>query len=207
MAYTKAQIYNLACSALLLNREVVDPTTDKSNEVRVFNINWDTALDMTLQDLDLDSISTQITLELIEEITDGSYPWIWAYKYPSNCAFFRRITSCAAVDTSRTHIPKRVLMYKGQKAILTNQELAVAECIPNDVPLTALSASAALAVSLKLAELSAPLCTGKGAKTLMQEIGQKYLIAKFEAQEYDKLENFIYEHESVRSEFVAERMS
>lgn len=207
MAYTQAQIYNLACSALLLNREVVDPTTDKSNEVRVFNINWNTAFEMTLQDLDLDFLSTTFTLELIEEITDGSEPWGWAYKYPSNCAFFRRIKSCASVDTSRTHIAKRVQMYKGQKAILTDKEEAVAEIIPNDVPLTALSAPAALAVSLKLAEMSAPLCVGKGAKALMQEIGQKYLMAKFEAQEYDKLENFIYEHESVRSEFVAERMS
>jgi hypothetical protein len=207
MAYTKADIYNLALSALLLNRQVVDPTTDKSNEVRVFNTHWKTAFEMTLQDLDLDFLSTPFTLELIEEITDGGEPWVWAYKYPSNCAFFRRIKSCAAVDTKRTHIAKRVQMYKGEKAILTNKEEAIAEIIPTDVPLAALSAPAALAIAYKLAELSAPLCVGKGAKSLKQDISQQYLLAKYEAQEYDKLENFVYEEDSVRSEFVAERMS
>jgi antitoxin (DNA-binding transcriptional repressor) of toxin-antitoxin stability system len=207
MAYTKETIYNLALSALLLNREVVDSSTDKSNEVRVFNTLWNTALEITLQDLDLDILSTPVTLALIEEITDDTIPWTWAYQYPSNCAFFRRIVSCATVDTPNTHIPKRVSVYKGQKAILTNEDQAVAEIIPMDVPLAAFSASAALALAYKLAELAAPLSIGKGAKTLTQEIAAKYLIAKFEAQEYDKQENFSYEHEAVRSEFVRERLS
>lgn len=206
MAYTKVQVYNLALSALLLNREVVDTTTDKSNEVRVFNIHWNAAFETTLQDLDLDSLSTPITLELIEEVTDGG-PWRFAYRYPSNCAFFRRIKSCAVTDTPSTHIPKRVSIYKGEKAIFTNQEEAVAECIPNDVPLTALSSPAALAVAYKLAELSAPLCVGKGAKALAQEISQKYLVAKGEAQEHDAAENFIFEEDHVRSEFVQVRLS
>jgi hypothetical protein len=204
MSYTKPKIYNLALSSLLLAKEVVDVDTDKSNEVRVLNIHYDIALESTLKDLDLDSLSTPITLELIEELTEG--PWKFAYKYPSTCAFFRRIKSQAVTDTNRTHISKRVAMHNGQKVIFTNEEEAVAECIPNNIPLVALSSMAGMALAYQLAYLSAPLIVGKGAKALRDSLLQAYVVAKAEAQEDDARENFNYESDDIRSEFVAARI-
>lgn len=206
--YTQAGIYTLALSALLLGKEVTEVSTDKSNEVRVLNIHWSTALGSTLKDLDLDITSAPVTLELIEETTNDPH-WKFIYKYPTNCASFRRIRSCVLTDTISTHIPKRVGVHPttGVKVIFTNEYDAVAEIIPRNISLAVLSENAALAVAYKLAYLSAPLITGKGAQRLRDDIWRAYLIAKAEAQEDDKRENFNYESDETRSEFVAVRLS
>lgn len=201
---TKPEIYNLALSALLLTKEIEEIDTDTSNEVRILNIHWKTAFESTMQDLNLDSLKTNIPLELIEELDEG--PWLYAYRYPSNCIFFRRLVSCTQVDNIYTHIPKQVGNYEDEKAIFTNEVEAVAECITNDFPLVMLSPMAALAVAYKLAFLSAPLITGKGARALKAELKQDYIIAKNEAQETDLIENSNIEHEHVRSEFVQARL-
>ena len=205
MSYTKEGIYNLTLSALLLGKEVTEVSTDKSNEVRVLNIHWDTALGSTLKDLDLDILSSPVTLELIEELEDNI--WQYAYKYPTNCGLLRRIQSSVLTDTSRTHIPKRVGVHDNVKAIFTNEYDAVAEIIPRNISLALLNENAALAIAYKLAWLSAPLITGKGARTLRDELWKSYLLAKAEAQEDDRRENFNYDSDSTRSEFVAERLS
>lgn len=204
MSYTKSKIYNLALSALLLAREVSEIETDKSNEVRVLNIHWDVALESTLKDLNLDSLSSPIPLELISEL-DGN-PWLYVYKYPTTCGLLRRLVSGTLTDNNRTHISKRVAMHEGQKAIFTNEYAAVAECLPLNVSLAAFSPMAGMALAYKLAYLSAPLITGKGAKPLRDSLMQAYIIAKTEAQEDDALENFNYESDAVRSEFVAARL-
>jgi len=207
MSFTKVKIYNIALSALLLSREIIDIETDPNqNEIRVLNTFWDIALESTLQDLDLDSLSQPISLELLATLEDDN-PWDYVYKYPSNCAFLRRIESGAAVDNKSTHISKRTAIYDGQKAIYTNQYQAVGECIPKDVPLEAFNAMAGMALGYRLASFSAPLITGKGAKKLRDTIEAKYLIAKAKAQETDSLENFNYEPEWQRSEFVEARLS
>lgn len=206
MSFTKVKIYNLALSSLLVSRQVSDTETDTvTNEVRVLNQFWEDALTSTLQDLDLDCLSESIPLELLVELTDGG-PWTYVYKYPTRCAFLRRIKSSAITDTAATHIDKRTGIYNGQKVIFTNEYQAIADCIPTDVPLVALSSSAGFAVSYKLAYLATPLLTGKGAAKLRQEILQSYMLAVNEAQELDKLENFSYDPAYIRSEFVRARL-
>lgn len=202
---TETTIYNFAASALLLNREIINADTDKTNEVRAFNTHWQIALESTLQDLDLDMLSTPITLELITSLTEG--PWTYVYKYPSNCLLMRRIVSGTIVDRRSTHIAKKTAMYGSLKAIYTNEADAVLECIPKDISLSALNSSAIMAVAYKLAYLAAPLITGKGAKTLKKEIMEQYLVFKTEAQETDARENFNYEDDYARSEFVEARLS
>jgi hypothetical protein len=204
MSYTKVKLYNLALSALLLAKEITNVDTDTSNEVRVLNMHWDTALESTLQDLDLDSLMTPITLELIEELDAG--PWRYVYKYPTNCLFLRRIKSCVETDNKSTHISKKVHMYEGVKAVFTNEYEAVAECMPKDIPLAALNAMAGMCVAYKHAMLSAPLIVGKGSERLKASLKLEYLIAKGEAQETDAAENFNYESDDLRSEFVSARL-
>jgi len=206
MPVSKEQIYNLALSSLLLSKEIAEISTNTTNEVRVLNTHYDIAFESTLQDLDLDSLSTPIVLELLEEL-DTVEPWDFVYKYPTNCVFLRRLVTNQVTDNARTHIAKATGLFKGQKAIFTNKVEAVASCIPLDVPLAALSVMAALTVAYSLAFLSAPLLVGKGAAKLRKDIRVDYVDAKTEAQETDMRENFRYEAAHVRSEFVAERMS
>lgn len=201
--YSKEDIFNLALSALLLQRRVTNADTDQSNEVKVLRSVWEPALASALEDLDLDSLSSQIDLELIEE--DPNRYWKYAYKYPTNCAKFRRLQSCAIKDNRDTQIPKRVGIHDGEKAIFTNLWQAVAEYIPKDVPLSAFSATAGIVLAYKLAILSAPLVTGKGAKDLIAKLTDNYKIFKAEAQEQDRDENHRFEDPVMESDMVRAR--
>ena len=203
--HTKAKIFNLALGALLLQRRISDTETDPSNECKVLLTHYDVAFRATLEDLDLDGTSTQKILELVEE--DPTDLWGYAYKYPSDCAFFRRLQSGVTVDSRSTHIKKRIAIHEDQKVIFTNQVDAVAEYISYNVPLAALSATAGLAVAYRLAMLSAPLITGKGAAKLMETIQKNYILAKTEAQDQDRRENFSFVDEDIESEFVEARRS
>lgn len=208
MSFSKTEIYNIALSECLLSRQIEDAATDTSNEVKNLNRFWNIALTSTLRDLDLDSLATPVVLELLVQLDSTSnYPWTYVYKYPQNCAFFRRLSTDFIVDTKQTHIPKRVAIYEGQKAIFTDEQDAIGDIIPDDIGLKDLGPMAGMAVGQKLAMLSSPLLVGKGAKTLRKEIEQRYLISKAEAQESDMRENFNYESEATRSEFVQERLS
>lgn len=206
MSYTKEEIYNLALSALLLSEEVTEISTSKSNNIKILNRFYPIALKATLQDLDLDGLSETVTLELIEELPTD-HKWRYAYKYPTNCALFRRIDTERLTDTKSTFINKKTGIYNGQKVIYTNEYQATIEYIPKDVPLEYMDAMAGLALAYKLAELSAPLLVGKGAKKLREEIRALYVTYKLDAQETDMTENMVMEPDWQRSEYVEERLS
>lgn len=202
--YTKATIFNLAKSALLLTTgNIADADTDTSTEGRIFRLHYDIALEATLEDLDLDSLSTQENLELLAE--DPNNLWAFAYKYPSKCAFFRRIQSSVRKDGEDTHIEKVVRQYDGQRAIFTDQEEAIGEYIRRDVSLNQLPANAALCLAHRLAWLSAPLIVGVGANDLKEEIQKDYMIFKAAALAKDRRENENYMNPEIESSFVAHR--
>lgn len=203
--YTKVKIFNLALSALLLNKRIADTDTDTSIENQTLNVHYDTALRSTLQDLDLDGTSTQKVLELVE--ADPTDLWLYAYKYPTDCSFLRRIQSSSLKDNRTTQIKRRTANHNGQKVIFTNQEDAIVEYISHTLNLNTLSASAGLAIAYKLAMLASPLIAGKGALALRKEIQGSYVIAKAEAQEHDRLENANFDEDDVMSEFVEARTS
>ena len=206
MAHTKETVYNLALSTLLLAKRVGEIETDKSNEVAILNTHWDIALESTLKDMDLDSLSSRVTLELIEDLVNDTR-WSCVYKYPVNCALLRRLDSGVDVDTSSSLIDKQVRVLDGEKVIYTNHYNAVAEIIGTNVPISAFSGMAVMCVAYKLAWLSAPLITGKGAARLRDEIMKMYIISKSEAQEDDAKENASYRTDEQMSEFVQARLS
>lgn len=213
--FTKAKFFNLALQALLLNRQIIDTTSDRSNENKAMLENYDLALNAALFDMDLDSTASQKTLELVHDFTvdpppNNSAPgplWNYAYKYPSNCAFFRRVVTCNVVDDKSTHEPKRILIWNGKKTIFANAQNAIGEYIATDFPIQTLTAPAGLTIALRLAYMTAPLIVGKGAKSLMSEIAQRYAASKAEAQGLDERESFSFQEDSNLSEFVKVRMS
>lgn len=211
--FNKAQIFNLALQALLLSKQISNPNSDRSNENAVLNTSWDIAYKRALADLDLDSTSSQVPLELMHDFTKDSPPpvgqagpqWKYAYKYPDKCAFFRKIISCNVVDDRHSHIPKRVMIWNAKKVIMTNEYLAIAEYIPVDFPLQTLSAPGGYAVAMMLALQSTPLIVGKGSKVLLEKLFVAYKIAKAEAKAHDTLESFSFQSEQTMSEFVRVR--
>lgn len=213
--YTKAKIFNLALQALLLNRQIVDTNSDKSNEAKILTEQWDVAFKTALFDMDLDSTASDQALELLHDFTkdpptSNGQPaprWSYVYKYPDKCAFFRRIVSCSVNDDKFSHNPKRVMIYNGKKGIFCDVASAIGEYIPIDFPLQTLSAPAGHAIALRLAWQSAPLIVGKGAKSLRETIKTDYAIAKAEAQAMDERESFSFQDDANLSEFVKVRMS
>lgn len=205
MAYTKVQIYNLALGALLLTRRINDIDADNSTEVRVLNTHWETALNSTLEDMDLDGTSSTKALELLS--INPTIHWQYAYKYPTDCTFLRRIQSYSLKDTRTSQIPRRVAVLSGQKVIFCNEPEAVIEYISTDVPLAVLSSNAGLAVAYKLAMLASALITGKSANKVKDDIQKSYAMARMEAQETDRLENATFDDAATQSEFVEARTS
>ena len=203
--YSKAKIFNLALSALLLTKKISDTDSDTSVENLILNTHYDTAFRMVLQDLDLDSTSTQKNLELIE--TDPNSLWKYSYKYPTDCSLFRRIQTTSLKDTRSTQIPRRIAENNGKKVIFTDAQDAVGEYISHNCSLGNLSASAGLAIAYRLAELSAPLIAGKGAANLRKELGARYIAVRAQAMEHDRMENANFETDTEMSEFVEERIS
>lgn len=213
MSVTKAKIYNLALGALLLQRQVVNPETETSNEAKVLNQVWDTAFESALADMDLNGTASHATLELLVDFRNIPHDqrpvshWHFAYKYPPTCAFFRRIKSHQVIDDKSSHIPKVIGIYEQQKVIFCNKPKAIAEFVPKDFPITALSASASYAAALRLAIMASALVTGKGSKPLIESLEKRYMQAKGEAQAQDSRESFFFQTEATMSEFVEERVS
>lgn len=208
MGYTKPQIYNLAFGALLLSRQTTDPDTDNSNEVSVLNTHYQTAFDGALEDMDLDATSTRATLAL--SVSDPIPYWNYGYTYPSDCVVLRRLEPTAAytpIDNRVSHVPKLIRIHSGAKLILTNEVDAIAEYISNAVPLSSLAPHAGLAIAYYLAWLSAPLIAGKGSRTLRKDVWEKYVLAKGQAQDQDRRENFNFHADGVDSDFVHARIT
>jgi predicted GNAT family acetyltransferase len=205
VAFAKETIFNLALNALLLKREVSNADSDTSQEASVLRNVYDVALGKALADMDLTSTRDRVTLAVVE--TDPNTLWLYAYEYPTNCAFFRRIVTETVIDDRDTHEPKEVALYEGQKVIFCNKTEAVAEYIPNDLDIDTLNADAIFAIALMLAYMAAPLVVGKGARELRKQLMEDYKVAKAEAQETDNNESFSFVEESASSEFVKSRMS
>lgn len=203
--FTKAEIFNLALNAMLLERQIIDADQDTSVEARRLRAMYPIAFQKTVQDLDLDRFSSTKNLELIQENPNDL--WNYAYKYPNDCAQIRRIVSCVRQDSRHTLIPKATASLNGVPVVFTNQYNAVLQYIPNNIGLDHFSAPAAMALAYQLANISSSLVVGKGAKEVRKEIRDLYVVYKAEAQEHDKLENFFYEEDHMVSEFVNARMS
>lgn len=203
--YTRESISNLVLGALLLSKEIANYETDQSKEAKVIRRYFDIGYRTALIDMDLDSTSSQKTLELIEE--EPNTLWLYSYKYPQDCAHFRRIQTGGVIDNRETHIPKRVVVNNGVKCIFTDQADAIIEYISTNVPIPTLSAPAGLAVAYQIASLCTPFIVGKGAKTLRAQIDEMYKKYKTEAQEHDRNENFHFVDEATESEFVRARTS
>jgi hypothetical protein len=203
--FDKTKIFNLALAALFLQKRISNADTDQSTETQTLQTFWDTAYWSALQELDLDSTSSRKPLELVKD--NPNTFWRYAYKYPSDCIFLRRIVSTNLTDDQESKIDLRVELFENQKCIMTNEQFAEVEYISKDVPLSTITAEAALFISLKLAKLSVPLIVGTNSAAVMKSIDESYVKAILDAQRKDSNETTIYQPEWMRSEFAKARMS
>lgn len=218
---TKADVFNLTLQTLLLNVQIINPDSDKSNAAKALQSNWKFALNSALADMNLTSTATRMNLELVAK--NPVHHWPLAYKYPSDCVFFRRIVSREEIDDKESYVPRLVTIWEGKKVIFAKHRhhhdgsgdfangsepaKAVGEYIQSDFPLQTLQSDAAVCIAHRLAFLCAPLIVGKGASTLKTRIKEDYVTYKVLAQQVDSQESFNFETEATMSEFVRARLS
>ena len=203
--FDKTKIFNLALGALQIQKTISNADTDPSKEVLTLNVFWDLAYQTALEDMDLDSTSSRKTLELLK--TEPNEFWRYAYKYPTDCAFLRRIVSGTVTDDQFTREDMRVEMFEGDKVIMCNRREAEIEYIAKDFPVDSLTPQAAYYVSLLLARLSLPLVAGTNKKAITDEIKDNLTMALLGAQARDGKETSIYQPDYMKSEFVKARLS
>ncbi len=197
-------LYNIALSALRLNYRTTDPDSDNNITVKLLRGIYPLALSKALADMDLNRTSAVEKLELIEDAEHPHYSLI--YKYPSNCALFRRILSPFPTDNRETRIPFGTSMIDGQDVIMTNHPNAYGQFIPTDLNLSVLNPNAVMAVGFQMAIMAPSQITGKGSTGLRQSLMQEYTLYKGEAQQDDLHENIDTTPDEFKSDFIQARL-
>ena len=98
-------------------------------------------------------------------------------------------------------------MRNGERVILTNEASAIGEWISVDIEPRHVSVSGGDAISYNLALRSLSLVVGKGSSKLADELSALYIGSKDAAKEIDTLENFNFESDAEKSEFVSSRLA
>lgn len=202
--FDKTKIFNLSLAALFLQKRLTNADTDKSTEALTLNNFWDVAYESALEDMDLDSTSQTIALEQVG--IDPSPFWRYAYKYPVNAVLIRRIVSNQITDDEETLIDKVRAVHAGESCILTNEPSAKVEFIAKDIPMAALTAQAAIYISLKLAQLSVPLIVGKNSVQISQGIDSRLELALMDAKRRDAQESSIFQPDWAKSSLLKARL-
>lgn len=203
--YSKTQIFNLAMQALFLQKQIADSETDTSKEAVILRTNWTGALNMALEQMDLDSTAIIDDLELIEE--DPNVNWKYAYRYPTSCAFFRRIVSGYFTDDDDTRIDRQIGYLGTDKVIYTNEKEAQGEWIKNDINTADLSVEACLTIAYELARMCVSFMVGKDSANVIKTIEGKYIQYLLAAQAKEGKETNIYQPEYRQSGFAKARLS
>ena len=205
--FNKTKIFNLALNALLLTKEVTNADTDDSTEAGTLRKLWDVAVGSFLEESNLDEISETVKLVLVANNPNSK--WLYAYRYPTDCVYLRRIDTELIKDSKTTQVIRKTGKYNGEKVIFTNKEAAYAEVIRTEEEfLECLSNNAALALAHKLAYLSTPLIAqSTDPSKLKKSLDDEYQKFKSLAEAKDFKENFNYDTPEEESEISQARMS
>lgn len=151
---SKVDIFNLAL-ADIASKSFVQSTGEDSVEAKTCASQFDSALEVVLEDHDWGFASDDDTLALDKESTDDdppTKPWIYEYVYPSEAVYIREIVR----DTdNEKEVPFKIAINDQAtgKVILTDKKSAKARWTRRITNVTLLSPRAAEAVAWKLATM------------------------------------------------------
>jgi hypothetical protein len=114
----------MALGHLGISSEIGNLTTEKSAEASACRRFFTQCRDIAMRDMRVPFASHITTLALVKEAPNSE--WDYAYRYPSDCLFFKRILSGARNDTSTTRVPYKITSDESGKIILSDKQ--VAEC-------------------------------------------------------------------------------
>lgn len=152
MGSTKEKIANMALGHIGQAGDIANLAADRTPSGIQCNVFYDTALETTLEGYPWAEFTAYQLLGLVEE--DPSDEWGFAYRYPSDCVFARRI-----VNTAGRTDPNPPVFELGQdeqgRLIYTDEPDATLKYTKRITDASRFSASFAMACSWNLAELIA----------------------------------------------------
>lgn len=151
-------ILNMALAHLGQTRKVGDLDTDRGPFASVGRQFFDTMRQQVNEEFPWNKSNTTATLA--ESAVTPPDEWLYAYGYPVNCKFFRRIVSDYRTDAADTRIPYRIARIDDTNVILTDEADARGEYSATLPGVNEDSGSLAIAQSFLLAFLIAPGVTG-----------------------------------------------
>lgn len=120
---SKTQIGNLALTCMGVSKPVANIDTENSLEARTLKQHFDTQRDFVLRDFPWPFASAYATLGLVAGSSDApaNNEYTFAYRYPSDCLFARRLTLPGG-RLSTIKIPFQVGRDSQGRLIYTDQE-------------------------------------------------------------------------------------
>lgn len=164
---TQEGICNLALGHLKITHQIANLTTDQSPEAVACRTFYNIVKQQMLEDFKWPFATKQAALALIEGNpfaydSSGNSEWAYAYEYPADAVNFVRILSGLRNESRLDRVPFRIFNnpIDQAKMILTDMECAFGEWTTNVLPEDMFSAAYAMALSLILAHMIAPMVTG-----------------------------------------------
>jgi hypothetical protein len=122
---SKTEICNMALAHLGRTKPIANLNTENSAEATACRVFYTAALKEVLRDFNWPFATKEQELSLIEE--DPTDEWGFAYQYPSQCVYLRRIFSGMRTDTRDTEVPYKLVRSSTGQYIYTDMEDAIAE--------------------------------------------------------------------------------
>lgn len=198
---SKTSIDNLALRHLASSKSIANHDTTASADATACRIFYDIALEETFRDFSWPFATEIGDLGLVEE--DPNDEWAYAYRYPSDCKFFRRILSGTRNDSRQSRVPYRITQDDQGLLILTDTDEAQGEWTIMEEDASRYPADFVMALSLLLAAYIAPSVTAGDPFKLGERAYRLYVqsIAKARANAFNEQQD----EEPPQSEFIAGR--
>jgi hypothetical protein len=134
MASSLVIVANLALSHIGHAVEIA-ALDERSAEARACNRFMEQARDSMLRDFVWPFATKNAGLNLVTSSSDDNHPtreWVYSYRYPSDCLFFRRIESGVRNDSRFTEVPYRLAADSQGTLIYTDKQEAYGEYTSTD---------------------------------------------------------------------------
>lgn len=178
---SKTQICNMMLVRIGVTKFIANIESDQSKEANALNLIFADELAFVIRDFPWPFATAYKNLELVagSQANPVSSDWVYAYRYPSNCVFARRLVTIAG--RKETNPPPYRVGRDGQgKLLYTNQRDAELEYT---IEMTAAEELDALAISMlawKLGTTAAPSMSR--VKKMVDTCREQYEIEKSKAQ-------------------------
>lgn len=126
---SKTQIVNIALMRIGVSKSVANVDTEQSREALSAKLIFDDEVDFVLRDFPWPFATAYADLGLVDGAADdpANRDWIFAYRYPSDCMFVRRVVRESVGRNDPTPASYRIGRDAQGKLIYTNEQDAQIE--------------------------------------------------------------------------------